>query len=209
MTNILSFINKNKWIAGISFPLFLIFSEVIPLTNTIGDIAKQDLMFSISYFVTPFSFLADLNSWFLVVPSALFLSLSLLPLLDRKFNKPLFALFLTGFAFYPLLYLFKGTWFEALIWSVLLAPVVALNLWIRSIDYFYAMALGLGLMDLGAAIWGYRLGLEAIGVPYHSGLSPTIIMVIDCSLIAIVILLWWRRFDFGRALRLKWLVALE
>lgn len=206
---VMRFVNRHKWLAGASFVLFLIFSEFIPLAGTVDDLRRQSLMLSVNFFLDPFPALGPMPVWVLGVPAAAFLAISLLPLLERKFSLGLCALFLAGFSFYPILYVFKGTWFEALLWSILLAPIVALNLWVRSLAYFYSMIAALLLMDLGAAVRGHWLGLPAIGVPYHPALAPAVIIAIDVSLFAVSLLLWWRRVDFGKRLGWKWLEALE
>ncbi len=204
-----SFVNRRKWLAGPCLALFFVFSEFIPLAGTVDDIRKQSLMLSVNYFLDPFPALGPMPALLLGVPAAAFLLVSLLPLLERKFSPGLFALFLSGFSFYPVLYLSRGTWFEPLVWAILLAPIVALNLWVRSIDYFYSMVVGLLFMDLGAAVRGYWLGLPAIGVPYSPALAPAAIIAIDTTLLAAAALLWWRGVDFGKRWGWKWLEALE
>lgn len=203
------FVSRHKWIAGVCYVLSLIFSEFIPLAGTVDDVRKQSLMLSVNFFLDPFPGLGPMPAWVLGIPAAIFLAVSLLPLLERKFSPGLCALFLAGFAFYPVLYLFKGTWFEALVWSILLAPIVALNLWVRSLDYFYSMVAALLLMDLGAAVRGHWLGLQTIGVPYSPALAPAAITAIDSGLFFAALLLWWRRVDFGKRFGWKRLEALE
>ncbi len=209
LRSIASFVNRRKWLAGSCLALFFIFSEPIPIAGTVEEIRRQVLMLSVNYFLDPFPGLGPAPAWLLGIPAAAFLLVSLLPLLEREFRPGLFALFLSGFLFYPAAFLTRDTWVHPLVWAILLAPIVALSLWVRSIDYFYSMVAGLLLMDLGAAVRGFGMGLPAIGVPYHPALSPAIIIAIDVSLLAVAALLWWRRVDFGRRWGWKWMEALE
>jgi hypothetical protein len=56
---------------------------------------------------------------------------------------------------------------------------------------------------------GFGLGLPAIGVPYSPALAPAVIILLDSTFIALMVLLWWRRVDFGKRMGWKWLEAVE
>lgn len=203
---LVAFINRRKGVAGACYILSILFSEFIPVSGTVGEIPK---MLSVRFFTDPFPSLAPLPTWVLGIPAALFLAVSLLPLAERKFSPGLFLLFAVHFLFYPAAFLTRGSWVHPLVWALLLAPIVGLNLWVRSLDYFYAMVSAAILMDLGAAVRGFGMGLPAIGVPYYPALPPTVIIVIDVSLLTVAVLLWWKRIDFGRRWGVKWMEALE
>lgn len=208
------FINNRKYIAGVCFILFFIFSESIPLGAKIADVPTN---FTVQFFLMPFPFLKDLSMIYLLIPSSFFLFIAVLPIFERElrldplpYAKILYPLLLAaGFSFYPLIYLFKASHFATYLWSILIVSWIGINLWIRSLNYFYSSAISAFLWDLGAAVLAFFQGIPKIGVPYHSGLSPIVIIFIDLALAATFSFLWWKRMDFGKRFGWEWLEAYE
>ncbi len=145
----------------------------------------------------------------LLVPSVAFLILALLPLRRRGWDWLSFALLLPASVFHALVWRSHeplGEWYP---WLLLLLPWAGMNLWVRSIDYFYATCVAAPLWDMGAAIRGLRLGLSWVPEPYAPRVPPLFAVGLDAVLVILFVFLWRRRVDWGRVLGIRRLEAVK
>ncbi len=202
----LDWLKRHKGLCGAALVLSFIFSEPIPLCETVGD---APAFFSIQYFLMLVPWIKPLPSWVLAVPAALCFALSLVPLRGLRFQWIPFGLVLLGLSFYPLLIFGPFGVESGPLWGILFFAFAGLNLWIRSIDYFYAGAIAAMCWDLGAGLRGLQLGLEFLPEPYGNQIPPWFVVTLDSSIAGILALLWYKRVDFGKRLGWKWLEAVD
>lgn len=191
-------------LSGIGLILFFLFSEPIPFGARMGD---MPIHFTAHYFIPDGALGAPMI--LLLVPALVSLLVALLPLFRRQWNWLAFALLLPAAVFYALIWRSReplGGWFP---WLILALPFFGMNLWARSVDYFYASCIAAVFWDMGAAIRGIRLGLAAVPEPYGPHIPPLFSTVLDLSLAALFALLWRRRVDWGRRLGIPWIAALD
>lgn len=181
------FVNKRKYIAGICFILFWVFSESLPFGAKIADVPKT---FTVNFFLMPFPFIKEAPMLYLLIPSLIFLSIAFFPVFERNINYLSILLIIIGLSFFPIACIFGGYF---LLWAVPFASWLGINHWIRSLDYFYSSAIAGLMWDLGGAVLPLLYGMQTIGVPYHPGLPPITIIFIDVSLIAVFSVLWWKK----------------
>lgn len=191
-------------LGGLALVLFFLFSEPIPFGPRLADAPP---FFTVNA-VLPAS-ARSCPMAVLLVPSALCLALALRPLARRPFDPPCFLLTLPAVAFYALVWRSQdalGTWY---LWLLLVAPWAGLNLWVRSIDYFYASCVAAPLWDAGAALFGMARGMPFVPEPYAPAVPPWVSLAIDTALVTFFAVLWKRRVDWGRVLGVERLRALE
>jgi len=187
--------NRKMALAGASYIISLILSEGCPVSKNIKNIPQ---LLSVHFIVDYFPRLQNLPAWLLYFPAVFFFFVSILPVLRQKFRFSFFFLVSLHFLFFPLVYFSKNSVLHPIVWSLLIFPVLGLNLWVRSLSYFYSMMSMTVLWDLGAAVRGYSLGYTTIGVPYHSALAPNFVIIIDIFLLIAVLFLWIKKVDFGK-----------
>lgn len=208
-SKLIKFLDKNKFICGISLILFFLFSESLPFGSKISSVPP---IFSVNFFLKPFPFLYEMPMILLLIPSIIFLAIAVLPLTMKKIKRNYFLLFLAGFLFFPILYIdinfFGFTWEgPSFTWCILFLSFMGLSLLYKDIHFLYAAAVTGLLWDFGAAYIAYFwLNLNGIPTPYSAGLPPATIMVIDMSFVILLLILWWKRFDFFKIKRLSSLV---
>ena len=202
----LSWLNRHKGICGASIVLAFIFSEAVPLCKTAGEAPP---FFTIQFFLMALPFLRPLPSWVLLIPAMGFFGLALAPLKGRPFQWIPFLLILAGLSFFPLLIWGPFGVESGPLWGVLFLSFAGLNLWARSIDYFYAGAVAAMCWDMGAGINGLRLGLTSLPEPYSMHAPPWFVFSFDLLVAATLTVLWYKRVDFGKLLGWKWLEALD
>lgn len=184
--------------------LFFLFSEPIPFGPRLADAP--------AFFTVNAVLPEATRHWpmaVLLVPAAICLAAALRPLARRPFDPPCFLLTLPAFAFYVLVWRSGNaldTWY---LWLLLVAPWAGLNLWVRSIDYFYASCLAAPLWDAGAALFGLARGMAFVPEPYAPAVPPLVSLAIDTALVTFFAVLWKRRVDWGRVLGIERLRALE
>lgn len=190
-------------VCGVSLVLFFVFSEPLPFGSQLSDMPVH---FTVHYFLPEGS--GGLPMWILLVPSLVFLVLALLPLRHRGWDWLSFTLLLPACVFHALVWRSRepmGGWYP---WLLLVLPWAGMNLWVRSIDYFYATCVAAPLWDMGAAIRGLRLGLPWVPEPYAPRVPPLLAVSLDVALIVVCAVLWWQRVDWGRVLGVQRLRAL-
>lgn len=191
-------VNWRHAFSGISLIMFFIFTEAIPLG---GNMAHLPRLFTIQFFVP--SLFDSLSVYWLMLPGALFLWFAIQPV---RLRPPLFehcVLLFIGFSFYPIVFIFRAhihhpytnEGADALLWALLMPGWIGLILWSRSKDFLWASAAAAPLWDMGAAIRGVMFHVERIGVPYHEGLPPKFVIIIDAMLCASCLFLWWRNVN--------------
>lgn len=191
-------------LGGLALVLFFLFSEPIPFGPRLGDAPP--------FFTVNAVLPETTRAWpmaVLLVPSALCLAVALRPLARRPFDGPCFVLTLPALAFYALVWRSGdalGTWY---LWLLLVAPWAGLNLWVRSIDYFYASCVAAPLWDAGAALFGLARGMPFVPEPYAPAVPPLVSLAIDTALVTFFAVLWKRRVDWGRVLGVERLRALD
>jgi hypothetical protein len=175
-------------LSGVSLILFFVFSEPIPFGSRIADMPVH---FTVHYFLPESA--AELPMALLGIPALAFLVVAFLPVRRRKWNWVAFALLLPAAIFHALIWRSPeplGGWYP---WLLLLFPFAGMNLWVRSVDYFYAACVADGFWDMGAAIRGLRLGLPWVPEPYAPQVPPLLSVSLDVALVLLFALLWWRR----------------
>ena len=191
-------------LCGACLVLFFIFSEPIPFGTRIADMPVH---FTVHYFLPDSA--AEWPMSILLVPSLIFLLVALLPLRRRPWDWLSFVLLLPAAVFAVVIWRSDaeaGGWYP---WLLLVLPWAGMNLWVRSIDYFYATCVAAPLWDMGAAIRGLRLGLEWVPEPYAPQVPPLLAIGIDAALVVLFVVLWVRRVDWGSTFGLARLRALE
>jgi hypothetical protein len=191
-------------LCGIALVLFFVFSEPIPFGTRIADMPVH---FTAHYFLPEAA--AGLPMALLLVPSIACLAVALLPLCGRGWDWLSFVLLLPAAVFHLLVWRNPeplGGWYP---WLLLVLPWAGMNLWVRSIDYFYATCVAAPLWDMGAALRGLRLGLPWVPEPYAPQVPPLLSVGLDVGLVVLVAVLWRRRVDWGRRLGIARLQALD
>lgn len=191
-------INARHALSGFCLILFFIFSEAIPLGGTMADLPR---LFTIQFFVP--DALNNFSVLWLLLPSSIFLAIALYPMMPRPPLLEHALLIIVGFSFYPIVFFFReyvqhpytNEGSDALIWALLFVAWIGLILWSRSRDFLWASAAAAPLWDMGAAIRGVMLDVERIGVPYHQGLPPKIVILIDAMLCLLCLFLWWKNVN--------------
>lgn len=188
------FFYEKKYISGICFILALAIAEPIPFGNKMADMPPY---FTARILVRIFPSLKDVSMFYLLIPSIILAIIAVLPILERKFNKLAFFLIVIGLFYFPLTIFFrKVISYGYILWF--LAPFFfGINLWLRSVNYFYSSAITAVFWDLGAALLAFYDGVPVIGVPYYfnPGFRPIIIIIIDTTIILIFSYLWFIRFN--------------
>ncbi len=190
--------------SGLALVLFFLFSEPIPFGPRLGD---APAFFSVNAFLPP-----STRHWpmaLLGVPSAITLAVALRPLRRRPWDWLGFALVLPVVPFYVLVWDSGDPLASWYLWLLLVPPWAGLNLWVRSIDYFYASCVAAPLWDMGAALFGLARGMRFVPEPYAPQVPPTLSVAIDLALVALFAALWWRRVDWGRVLGIERLRAVD
>lgn len=190
--------------SGLALVLFFLFSEPIPFGPRLGDAPP---FFSVNAFLP-----AATRDWpmaLLVVPSALGLAVALRPLRRRPWDWLGFALVLPVVPFYVLVWRSRDPLASWYLWLLLVAPWAGLNLWVRSIDYFYASCVAAPLWDMGAALFGLAHGMAIVPEPYAPAVPPWVSVAVDLALVALFTTLWRRRVDWGTVLGIERLRAVE
>jgi hypothetical protein len=179
----------DRALEGLCLILFFMFSEPIPFGTHLGD---MPIHFTANWFV-PVSARGVSMSW-LFIPALLSLAGAVLPIFHRRWNWIAFILLLPAAVFYALIWRSReplGGWYP---WLILAIPFFGMNIWVWSVDYFYASAVASLFWDLGAAIIGVRLNLPWIPEPYGPHIAPVFSVVFDLTMSAFLVFLWWKRF---------------
>lgn len=195
---------RSDALGGLAMVLFFLFSEPIPFGPWLADAPP---FFTVNAVLPAAA--RELPMAVLLIPSAICLALALRPLARRPFDLPCFLLTLPAVVFYVLVWRSAdalGTWY---LWLLLVAPWAGLNLWVRSIDYFYASCVAAPLWDAGAALFGLVRGMPWVPEPYAPQVPPLVSLAIDTALVALFAVLWKRRVDWGRVLGIERLRALD
>lgn len=190
--------------SGLALVLFFLFSEPIPFGPRLGD---APAFFSVNAFLP-----TSTRQWpmaLLAVPAAIALAVALVPLRRRPWDGPCFLLFLAVVPFYVLVWRSGDPLASWYLWLLLVLPWAGLNLWVRSIDYFYASCIAAPLWDMGAALFGLTRGMRFVPEPYAPAVPPTLSVAIDLALMALFATLWRRRVDWGLVLGIERLRAVE
>ena len=189
-------------LCGVALVLFFIFSEPIPFGSRISDMPVH---FTVHYFLPEAA--AGWPMAILLIPSIVFLILALLPLRRRGWDWLSFVLLLPAVVFQVLVWQSHEPLGGCYPWLLLVLPWAGMNLWVRSIDYFYATCVAAPFWDMGAAIRGLRLGLPWVPEPYAPQVAPRLAVSLDVALVLLCAYLWWRRVDWGRVLGIHRLEA--
>ncbi len=194
-------------LSGASLILFLVFSEPIPLAKTLSDTPR---FFTAHLFLDllPPAWLRASSLW-LLVPSAFFLFAAFLPARKLKLETlPLVFIFI-GFLFFPLAYFIHDSVNVGPLWGILFFIWLGLNLWFRSVDYFYASVACAFLWDMGAGVQGVMFNIPSLPEPYGNHIPPRVVVAVDAALVLMTCLFWKLRFDIGKKLRISWLSPRE
>lgn len=185
-----------KWIAGISFIFAMAFFEPVSFGNKMGDMPPY---FTSRILIRAFPMLENVSMLYLLVPSLIFAIIAFLPVLERKFDKAAFVIVLAGFLYFPLTIFCHNAFpyaYGYILWFLFIF-YMGINLWLKSVNYFYSSAIAAVFWDLGAALLAFSDRVPIIGVPYcfKPGLKPIVIIIIDLTGITIFFFLWLIKFN--------------